>query len=136
VSDVRDANHGEVPVQLSPGGRRIRVASFVVAVVAAIFGGFVAGTIFALTSTCGIFSHATAGAGKHENGLFAVLAFLVGVAELVLLGTVAWKRRARIRYLLALPIALTVSYGVTLVLMWTALRLIHGPTHCESTGFF
>ena len=110
--------------------------SFVVAVIAAVFGGFAAGATFAFISTCGVFSTATAGAGKHESGLFALLAFLIGVAELVLLCAAAWKRRARIRYLVALPVALTAAYTVTLIAMWGVLRLIWGPTHCESTGFF
>ena len=110
--------------------------TFVVAAVAAIFGGFAAGAVFALTSACGFFETATAGAGKHEGGLFAVLAFLFGVGELILLGAVAWKRRARLRYVVALLVALTAGYTVTLTLMWAVLRLIWGPTHCESTGFF
>ena len=136
VSDVRDVTRSGEPVPLSARRRRLRVASFVVAVAAAIFGGFAAGVVFALTSACGFFETATAGAGKHEGGGFAALAFLLGVGELIFLGAVAWRRRTRVRYIVALPFALIAAYTVTLTVMWTVLRLIWGPTHCESTGFF
>jgi cytochrome c-type biogenesis protein CcmE len=116
--------------------RRIRTASFVVAVGAAIFGAVIAATIFALSSTCGLFETPTAGAGKHVGGLFAVVALILGLAELIVLGVAVWRRRARLRYVVALPLAVSAAYAVTLIAMWGVLRLIWGPTRCQSTGLF
>ena len=66
--------------------------------------------------------------------------YRVGLSEqsAVMFSQPAWQslKLKRVRYIVALPFALIAAYTVTLIVMWTVLRLIWGPTHCESTGFF